>query len=615
MQRLSARSVPPVPSTQRAVQVSVRLYTCLWVGLLALAGFLGCSQPSASEGSAGSPGRGIYVAADWSKDRRVSGHRVHVEEQHIACNACHELNATAMGAVSPSRCATCHAARATIEHATRLAQQRFGPAVHADCVSCHAFTSDAKSDAPLDSLDAGALEPYKPSECARCHQKAQGPIPAVTVHAGTACLNCHRPHQDGKPVSAECAGCHSGIVTAHAALGKTPNETCRTCHTHQHAPAADALATCAECHSKMQPVVPATALFAGGHSACVSCHRPHEFAAKQAVSCRSCHASVVVLAEAKVPAHAVCTSCHEPHDVRKSAASSCKNCHWDVHSDHPERAGLGGCLSCHDAHPARAVAATVARPCSSCHQQASSDHAFHDGASCQSCHTPHHFKIALAQHAPCQSCHQKELTLIAARAGHTACQGCHAGLPHNPTVSNVACASCHADAHRDANAGHQNCIGCHEPHSGAVATPCRSCHQQEAATAPLGHQACIGCHQPHSGASKQVQCATCHAVEAETPHGKLTSGCLGCHRPHGPGGVATPPACTTCHALASLPGLHAKPQHQACATCHGGHGDSPNAARNACLTCHADRRNHFPDAPRCANCHLFQDANGGLKAH
>jgi hypothetical protein len=23
------------------------------------------------------------------------------------------------------------------------------------------------------------------------------------------------------------------------------------------------------------------------------------------------------------------------------------------------------------------------------------------------------------------------------------------------------------------------------------------------------------------------------------------------------------------------------------------------------LSCHTDRKTHFPDAPRCANCHLF----------
>jgi hypothetical protein len=520
-----------------------------------------------------------------------------------------------MGAVSPSRCATCHAARSNIQHAARLAQARFGPGVHADCVNCHAFTIDSQSNPALDSADGGALEAYEPSQCARCHEQAQGRIPAVTVHATTACLNCHRPHQDAKPVSAPCVSCHSAIATSHATLGKTPNETCQTCHTHQHAPAADALATCADCHSKVLPIVPATALFAGGHSACVSCHVPHDFAAKQAIPCRSCHATVLVLAEAKVPEHAQCMSCHQPHDVKQSALASCKNCHWDVHSDHPERAGLGGCLTCHDVHPERVQTATIASSCSSCHRQAASDHAFHDGASCQSCHTPHHFELKLAQHAACQSCHQKELTLTALRIGHTACEGCHSGLPHDPGVGSAVCSTCHAAAAREVNAGHQKCIGCHEPHSGGVATPstCKNCHRQEAATAPAGHQLCTGCHQPHSGSQVKAVCSSCHAAEAATAHGGLATGCLTCHRPHGPSGVATAPACTTCHALATLPGLHEKPQHRACVNCHGGHGDAPNAARDACLTCHTDRRNHFPDAPRCANCHLFQAADSGVK--
>jgi hypothetical protein len=141
-----------------------------------------------------------------------------------------------------------------------------------------------------------------------------------------------------------------------------------------------------------------------------------------------------------------------------------------------------------------------------------------------------------------------------------------------------------------------------------VITECKTCHAQEFASAPVGHQACKNCHQPHSGAIAKAACASCHVPEAQSAHGKLATGCANCHRPHGPNGVAAPPACTTCHAVGSLPGLHQKPQHQACRNCHGGHGDAPNAERLACLTCHADRRNHFPEAPRCANCHLFQAA-------
>jgi len=69
--------------------------------------------------------------------------------------------------------------------------------------------------------------------------------------------------------------------------------------------------------------------------------------------------------------------------------------------------------------------------------------------------------------------------------------------------------------------------------------------------------------------------------------------------------VASPPACTTCHQRSQLPGLHSKPQHQPCNRCHSGHGEEPSMLRDACLSCHQDRKDHFPEAKRCANCHLF----------
>ena len=165
-----------MPSTQRAVQQSVRLYACLWAGLLAFVALLGCSQTSSrsQESSGGSPGRGIYVEADWSKDRRVTGHRVHVEEQRIACNACHELNATAMGTVSPSRCATCHAARATIGSTQRAWRSSASGTVCAArlCELPRLHQRYGSGAALQGGLDGGALEPYQPSECARCHPES-----------------------------------------------------------------------------------------------------------------------------------------------------------------------------------------------------------------------------------------------------------------------------------------------------------------------------------------------------------------------------------------------------------------------------------------------------------
>jgi hypothetical protein len=585
-------------------------WTLFLFGALLLVGVVACSTPSSHEGAAGAPGRGVYIQEQWRTNRRVTGHALHVMKQHIACNQCHEFNESSVGKVSPSRCALCHAAEARIEHAAGPAQKRLGAGARADCVSCHAFTADDTGHAPT---GVAVLQPYRPSDCARCHQQAQGQLPAVTIHATTACLHCHAPHQDQKPVAAACDNCHKDIRTTHAELDKSGNGVCTTCHTHQHAPAADAVATCVDCHSKNQPIVPATALFAGGHTQCVGCHRPHAFEAQQAVECRSCHQDVVVLAATKVPEHARCTSCHTPHDVRHNAAAACANCHQAVHSNHPELAEPGGCLTCHNPHPGRDDGHALARACSGCHQLAASDHGFHGQVPCQSCHTPHHFVIKLAQRALCQNCHQKELSLVTARTGHTACEGCHSGLPHNPSVGHVPCETCHAAERRDARPGHQVCTGCHEPHSGSPTVQCETCHEQQFATAPTGHRTCTNCHQPHSGSSAQVRCANCHAAEAASAHGGVAGGCATCHRAHGPNGVAKVPECTTCHALTSLPGLHAQAQHHDCTRCHGGHGDAPNAARGVCLGCHADRKEHFPEA-RCANCHLFDSKTRGVKA-
>ncbi|MET0794569.1 MAG: hypothetical protein ABW061_23820 [Polyangiaceae bacterium] len=583
------------------------MLTALLLAALAAA----CSSVAPSEhGVGGAPGKGLYVQSEWRTNRRAIGHQVHVLEQRIACSRCHTLDGSSVGAVSPSRCATCHADQARIEHAASQAAARLGHDAEADCVMCHAFTSDGNAH---DQLDGGVLEPFSAKDCARCHLKDQGRIPAVVAHATSECLSCHRPHQDRTPVAADCASCHRDIHTEHAAQGKSANGVCTTCHTHQHAPASDALGTCVECHSKTRPIVPSTALFADGHRQCVGCHRPHELLAKQAVPCRSCHAEVTVLAQAKVPAHAACTSCHTAHDVRADPAAACAKCHWDVHSDQPERVAGATCTTCHDAHPRREQAQTLARACSSCHQVAASEHAFHGGATCQKCHTPHHFKLDLTQRSLCQSCHQKEVTLTATRTGHLACGSCHGGLPHQPTVLAGACSTCHATEQHATRVGHTVCTGCHEPHAGGVAKDCRSCHAQEHSTAPEGHRACTNCHEPHTGSPSKAACASCHVAEARSPHAEVATGCLTCHRPHGPNGVTTTPACTTCHQLGALPGLHQKTPHQDCRRCHGGHGDAPNAQRLVCLTCHADRKSHFPDA-RCANCHLFQNAANGLKA-
>lgn len=573
-------------------------------------------------------GHGVYVQEAWRIARAVTGHRLHVGKHKQACSTCHAMTEDGMGEVEPSRCAACHEKQAHIEHASKEAAARLGAGVKADCTNCHAFTLDGSGheealrilDAPRPpgvmgsggSAGAGgssALNPavpaYGPGDCKRCHATQQGDVPPVAVHGTQECLSCHRPHEDAKPQSAPCADCHSQVHTNHATKDKTPTQVCQTCHADQHASAAAAGTGCASCHSTQQPLIPATALFDGGHTACIGCHRPHDFDPKLAGDCRTCHGDQNVIGGGRIAAHDRCISCHAPHDVKASPAQACASCHQSVHPDHPKRGEAGTCVGCHDPHPATAHAGSSAKNCSSCHQFAASDKAAHGGVECVKCHQPHQFKLQQAQHAVCSGCHAARVQQVTVNAGHQACQSCHAGLPHRPQAMMKGCPTCHQSEQAQVNAGHQQCQSCHEPHSGARQKDCASCHKPEAATAPKGHQACTSCHQPHSGSLGGKVCATCHKQEAASPHGKLQQGCTNCHRPHGPDGVASAPACTTCHERAKLPGLHSEPKHQPCNRCHSGHGEEPSMLREACLSCHQDRKTHFPEAKRCANCHLF----------
>jgi hypothetical protein len=620
--------------------VARRKVASLWmlVVTLLIGAFTACSQNDASApppSGKGQPldgkwGKGVYVGPEFTLARAVTGHRVHVVAQKIECTKCHSPTENSMGPpVKPERCAACHEKEAKIEHAEAEAQKRFGPGAKADCTTCHAFVFDGKDRAdaqkraealvaPVDGGTGAAsvhgIETFKPGDCKRCHAEPQGNMAAVASHLTQECLACHKPHEHETPVSAPCSGCHEVPMT-HGSMAKTPEEACITCHQGQHDPASAALPTCVECHSKEKPIVPATALFAGGHTDCTGCHQPHQFEKVKTEGCATCHSGVSVIGGGRIGAHNGCTNCHSPHDVKSAAGGACANCHKDVHPDHPKSGG-GACVGCHDPHPPHAMAGAGAgaSACSSCHKDAHSDEGFHRGVACEKCHVPHDFKLALASVSTCERCHSERVHQVGLNQGHRACTNCHRGLPHHPEPTEVACSTCHGKEHAVVARGHVQCTNCHEPHSGAQVNACGNCHKAEHQTAPKGHQACTSCHEPHGGAAKQA-CASCHAGQAKTPHGLLATGCATCHRPHGPTGPqgppgpATVPACTSCHKVASLPGLHAETKHQSCTTCHSGHVDPPGTMRATCLSCHKDRSDHFRDSPRCANCHLFTKTN------
>jgi hypothetical protein len=602
------------------VQERESVSTWALLAALVLAALAACADkgPKNDAPKKGQFGAGVYVNKAWTFAREVTGHRIHVVEKKIECTKCHEMAEDKMGPVKPERCVSCHEKEGKIQHAHAQAEERFGAGAKAVCTACHAFTLEGtkhdeamlKGEAPRIPLDAGPgkasfmVESYEPGDCKRCHGEKQGQLPAVEVHDTVPCLSCHTPHE-AVLASAPCSssGCHEAIKTTHASAGKTLEQTCSACHQHRHAPAKDALTTCVTCHQKQEPIVPASALFAGGHTDCIGCHKPHEFEQKAATPCRSCHERVAVIGAGRIGAHNACASCHTPHDVRTSAPAACANCHKNVHSDHPKQAG--SCVGCHDPHPNQAVEGVGAKACSSCHSFAKSDHEAHKGTECTGCHKPHQFGLELTSVATCKGCHSERVHETASNKGHQECTKCHQGLPHHPEPMKADCASCHQREAKLANPNHQACTQCHEPHSGAQSAACGSCHRAEQQTAPKGHQACVSCHEPHAGLPAQKACADCHRDEKQSPHGQLGSGCQTCHRPHGPKGVASVPACSTCHQLAKLPGLHQEAKHQPCGRCHSGHEDPSAPKREICVGCHKDRTNHFPQSPRCASCHLF----------
>jgi hypothetical protein len=552
-----------------------------------------CGDPESGKGI---HGRGLYVRATWQDARGVVGHRVHVVEHKLACSECHDLSGKEVDRPSSRVCAArCHADEVTIDHALGPARAKSGDQhATADCLACHAFVPTGTGG---DSPDAWS--------CMRCHAAQQGKTPAVSIHKQSTCDSCHRPHERPSVEPSECEECHESVAPTHGGGDKSAAQVCTTCHRSQHASAASARASCQPCHAQSEPRVPASALFEG-HKECSGCHRPHAEQPEQAVPCRECHADTPVLGGGSIAAHTACDSCHQPHAVGKGMVDACAKCHGASATDHPAKPG-GACASCHDMHPALARTA-VARSCSNCHQDAASDTAFHGKTtSCRDCHRPHRFVAAARDPQVCSSCHGSQVLGARSVKGHAACTSCHAGLPHRPGAISATCGSCHAAVLSAAHPKHRDCRSCHEPHGGDVVAACGTCHADEQRLAPAGHQDCKSCHEPHGGRRRPLaSCTSCHASQATSIHGNVGGSCASCHSAHGPKGSTHAPACATCHDTKRLPALHGVAQHGDCNRCHRSHSQPAGRHRATCLSCHADRQGHFPDAPRCTSCHLFE---------
>ncbi|MCA9548827.1 MAG: hypothetical protein KC933_02255 [Myxococcales bacterium] len=507
----------------------------------------------------------------------------------------------------------------------------------ASCTDCHRI-GDKDTNPPI------------ADRCVRCHEEHRPALhAAIEVKEGRECLVCHTFDPDAK-VRPGCADCHTGPGLAEwSAAPKIVihgKEDCEQCH-KVHGPQPPPVRPCLECHEQMG------VLHNDGtptdHQACLSCHGPHEKAARARGRCTDCHddrqarettldagtdagavsrilrtpAAKTVPKTAIFHGHDACLKCHTPHPtLSKSGArvKSCESCHTDTHAFGADKVPEHDkCRSCHVPHNVRTSPLTA---CARCHDGVEPEHPVPDyGGTCVGCHPGHPDATHQQRTQACSSCHDKAKSDTAWHAGNTACTTCHAPHAFDLKGSGPAlCKGCHvaqpggpepASKKRVApNGGHGNCVACHEqgPHAPSAATgSCAStgCHEIQAETAPKGHSECKDCHLPHEGKVKAT-CVSCHPDRGKGSHAEPSKDCRQCHRPHGPEGPEAVKDCRTCHTEIG-PAMHQHPKHQRCQDCHGYHGQArQSGSRRGCTsTCHLDMSKHEPEAVNCIGCHPF----------
>jgi hypothetical protein len=479
----------------------------------------------------------------WRERAMSVGHDLsHHVKEGRSCTCCHLGQIEGFGEPLAERCPDCHADMTVTIPA--MAQSH--------CLACHDLTS-------------GADIRETAWECTQCHSNEDADGPQVDVHATQACSACHQPHDEPWVQEERCSNCHGGKEhVLHGNASRQQQLVCADCH-QPHEVAGEAADRCVPCHTKDAPTTFASTLFQG-HDACTSCHAPHAFSKAEAPSCAGCHADHLPLSGPKE--HQNCQSCHDTHDPRSASAAKCVGCHTQIDLSH----GGGSaetCTNCHDPHAGATGHAKGAASCSSCHDKVGENGRAHLGhLGCESCHKPHDFDI---EGAPlCSKCHQAEAK---AAANHTSCASCH-GTAHE-TRPGTTCGTCHKEVQKTVSAGHDMCTQCHDAHPGTLMP-------------------------------KAQTCTNCHQKQAGGPHAGVKGGRSNCHRPHGPSGVATPAACTTCHALSTQQagGMHAVTGHRDCSSCHKSH-EAPKATRATCVGCHEAQQTHEPNARVCNGCHTF----------
>ncbi|MBL8921198.1 MAG: hypothetical protein JNJ54_20210 [Myxococcaceae bacterium] len=441
------------------------------------------------------------------------------------------------------------------------------------------------------------------------------------------CRDCHAIDDAGfrAPPGDLCLECHKDQGKQHHPLDAGIDLTCLTCHPFmaKQLPQRFEKWMCFDCHQKPQgdgdAGVPAITVH---RSECQQCHRPHEAPFTQSADCTTCH-EVKLSHGAKGDTLAdKCMNCHEHHTAAAPASGMCVTCHTTDKVPAKARVepkalfekGHVGCGSCHVAHT---FDKDVVKPCVRCHDtmkvMGASEH-----DSCRECHRPH---LARAAPKDCKACHKDEVVKHPKSKDGKLCLGCHYMHDEKQPAGKVArgCLECHDEApftNAVVHGERVQCDDCHEPHDAKPTSlrECKSCHDTRYVEVarlkpqkdPKGHRECKSCHDqlPH-GLASQKPCLSCHE-KSKPPQAGHTE-CKKCHESHS--GVAFK-ACTDCHAVKKLLGLHAEEKHQECEKCHAPHVPEPGFGPANCRSCHKllPQADHTPPPQRCTGCHLFIDA-------
>jgi hypothetical protein len=186
----------------------------------------------------------------WVQVADTAGHRVHAEQENIACQTCHGMR---LHEFTPATeiCAACHA-----DHVAEHEKAIKVPAMQdMHCIECHPFL---REDSPL--------RPTRET-CLGCHQKTatqDGVVFPDNAPMMWDCKECHKPHEKDMPV-VDCLSCHTDARQQGLHGASTHSQT-----------------------------------------SCTACHKPHEWKVTSRDQCLACHTDRAGHNEGQV-----CADCHD----------------------------------------------------------------------------------------------------------------------------------------------------------------------------------------------------------------------------------------------------------------------------------------------------------------